>query len=139
VNQAASRSTIIVDTNVVSLILKQDSRAARYLPHLAGRQPVVSFQTVAELDAWAERAQWGPARRRDLTQILDSYLIHYPDRDLCAVWAAIREQARRSGRAIDGQDAWIAATALRHGAELVTHNPGDFVGVPGLTLITESP
>ena len=36
-------------------------------------------------------------------------------------------------------DCWIAATALEHGLELVTHNPRDFAGIPGLIIITEAP
>jgi predicted nucleic acid-binding protein len=35
-------------------------------------------------------------------------------------------------------DAWIAATALVHGYELVTHNAGDFHGIRGLSVITEA-
>ncbi len=33
----------------------------------------------------------------------------------------------------------IAATARAFGLELVTHNPADFAGIPGLTVITEVP
>jgi hypothetical protein len=36
-------------------------------------------------------------------------------------------------------DAWIAATALEFRLELVTHNPADFQGIPGLIVITEAP
>ncbi|HMV48611.1 MAG TPA: hypothetical protein PLD20_33115 [Blastocatellia bacterium] len=34
-------------------------------------------------------------------------------------------------------DAWIAAAALLYDVPLVTHNVADFVGITGLTLITE--
>ncbi|NEP13006.1 MAG: type II toxin-antitoxin system VapC family toxin [Symploca sp. SIO2C1] len=34
------------------------------------------------------------------------------------------------------QDAWIAATALRHDLPLVTHNIKDFVGISNLQLVT---
>ena len=33
----------LVDTSVLSLILKRDRRAADYVPHLAGRIGVISF------------------------------------------------------------------------------------------------
>ncbi len=36
-------------------------------------------------------------------------------------------------------DCWIAATALAFGLELVTHNPADFRGIPGLAVVTEAP
>jgi predicted nucleic acid-binding protein len=34
-------------------------------------------------------------------------------------------------------DSWIAATALRHGMPLVTHNAQHFEGIPDLTIIAE--
>ena len=45
---------LLVDTSVLSLILKRDTRAAAYLPHLAARVGVISFITLAELYRWPE-------------------------------------------------------------------------------------
>ena len=50
----------------------------------------------------------------------------------------VTDTARRSGKPIAVADAWIAATALSYGVPLVTHNVGDFAGLPGLTVISES-
>jgi predicted nucleic acid-binding protein len=47
--------------------------------------------------------------------------------------------ARRAGRRPETADAWIAATALLYDAPLITHNAGDYLGVPGLRVITEVP
>ena len=33
---------------------------------------------------------------------------------------------------------WIAATALRHGIPIVTHNRQHFEGISGLTVISEA-
>jgi len=63
-------------------------------------------------------------------------LLH-SDEEICELWADVR-LARRS-QPIDVADAWIAATALAYSLELVTHNPADFVNIPGLTVITEAP
>jgi len=38
---------------------------------------------------------------------------------------------------LETADAWIAATALLYDAPLITHDAGDYLGVPGLKLITE--
>jgi predicted nucleic acid-binding protein len=61
------------------------------------------------------------------------------DRDLCAIWAAVTVAARANGRRIDCADAWIAATALFCGAPLITHNRNDYLGVPGLMVVSHSP
>ena len=46
--------------------------------------------------------------------------------------------ARRAGRRLETADAWIAATAVLYDAPLITHNVSDYLGVPGLKLITEA-
>ena len=45
-------------------------------------------------------------------------------------------QASRPARR--GADAWIAATALLYGIPLITHNPGHFVNVPVLAVVSEA-
>jgi len=52
-------------------------------------------------------------------------------------WADVR--AGRRARLVGVADAWIAATALAHGLELVTHDAADFKGIAGLTVISAGP
>lgn len=52
-------------------------------------------------------------------------------------WAEVHVVRHR--QPIESSDAWIAATALAHGIELITHNPADFRGIPGLVVVTEHP
>jgi predicted nucleic acid-binding protein len=56
--------------------------------------------------------------------------------DLCRKWAEVMVAARAAGRRIECADAWIAATALLYRAPLLTHNCGDYVGVPELDVIS---
>jgi tRNA(fMet)-specific endonuclease VapC len=128
---------VVVDTDVVSYIFKGDTRAARYELHLVGQVPVLSFMTVAELDVWADQRDWGRRARERLEQFLSHYPVQYPDRRLCRIWAAVSTAGRRSGRPIQAADAWIAATALFLNAPLVTNNPSDYAGLPGLTVLSE--
>lgn len=58
------------------------------------------------------------------------------NRDLCRKWAEVTVAAQAAGRRIDCADGWVAATALLVGAPLMTHNRQDYLGVPGLTLIS---
>jgi tRNA(fMet)-specific endonuclease VapC len=74
---------------------------------------MIAAQTLAELEAMPLKNGWGLR------------------------WAEIQANAKRVGRPISVADSWIAATALRYDAPLITHNPSDFFNVPGLTVITE--
>jgi tRNA(fMet)-specific endonuclease VapC len=128
----------VVDTDVVSFLFRNDSRAALYRPHLAGRVLTISFMTLAELDQWSLERNWGAARQQRLAEHLADYTVYPYDRDLCRWWATVRVASRRLGRPIEVADAWIAATALLYGIPLITHNPGHFVNVPGLAVISEA-
>jgi tRNA(fMet)-specific endonuclease VapC len=131
-------AAVVVDTNIVSFQFKRDTRAQLYDPHLTGRQCVLSFMTLAELDRWALERNWGPARQARLDRHVRQFAIAFADRTLCRWWAETCDRARRSGFPISPSDAWIAATALGMTVPLVTHNPADYAGVKGLTVITEA-
>jgi predicted nucleic acid-binding protein len=127
----------VLDTDVVSYLFKRDTRARRYRRHLHGTEGILSFMTVAELEQWALRRRWGQRRREELAQLTERFPVHFADRLLCRLWAEVTNRARRNGRPIETADAWIAATALVLGLPLVTHNPGVFAGVDGLTVVAE--
>jgi predicted nucleic acid-binding protein len=127
---------LLLDTNVVSFVLKGDSRAAAYARHLHGRRLAISFMTVAELFQWAAMRKWGARRLDQLQTSLQQYAILPFDIELCRLWGEIRARCRAAGRPISPQDAWIAATAIRHDLPLVTHNPQDFEVLQELDVIT---
>jgi tRNA(fMet)-specific endonuclease VapC len=123
---------VLLDTNIVSFVLKGDSRAMLYAPHLQGHRLAISFMTVAELFQWAAIRNWGAHRMDQLEMSIQGYVILPFDIALCRLWGEVRAQCRTAGRPIFPQDAWVAATALRHGLPLVTHNPRDFEAVEEL-------
>jgi tRNA(fMet)-specific endonuclease VapC len=131
-------SGVVVDTDVISLVFKQDTRAMQYRPHLHDRQLVVSFMTVAELQRWALERRWGERRRSELARYLKQFTALYATEELCGWWASVMVGARQKGHRIEVADAWIAATSLLYGLPLVTHNPGDYRGVDGLRTISEA-
>ncbi|REJ77044.1 MAG: hypothetical protein DWQ34_10255 [Planctomycetota bacterium] len=55
---------------------------------------------------------------------------------MCHLWAGIVHRCFRRGKTIDHGDAWIAATALRVGAPLITNNAADFQHIDGLNILT---
>ncbi|NEQ48113.1 MAG: type II toxin-antitoxin system VapC family toxin [Leptolyngbya sp. SIOISBB] len=132
-------SLLLIDTDIASFIFKGSDYADPYLPLLSDQELALSFMTVAELFQWAILRQWGDRRLSQLEQYLSNYLVIPVDQPLCRKWAEIRSNRQGTGRPISPQDAWIAATALRHDLPLVTHNIKDFVGISNLRLTTPPP
>lgn len=129
---------VVVDTDVVSFLFKGDTRAQAYREHLQGKTLAISFMTVAELYQWAYVRTWGEQKLAQLEERLRAYVVVPYDNELCKQWARVCAERQRLGRPISVQDAWIAATALRHGYPVVTHNHDDFAGITGLDIISES-
>ncbi|NER49947.1 MAG: type II toxin-antitoxin system VapC family toxin [Symploca sp. SIO1A3] len=129
-------SLLLIDTDIASFIFKGSDYADPYLPLLRDQELALSFMTVAELFQWAILRQWGDLRLLQLEQYLSNYLVIPVDPPLCRKWAEVRCNRQNTGRPISSQDAWIAATALRHDLPLVTHNIKDFVGISNLQLVT---
>jgi len=126
----------IVDTDVVSMLCKGDTRALAYRPHLTGRLLGISFMTLAELERWALERAWGQRRKLELAQHLTRYAVLPVSRELCAKWAEVSFAARRKGRPIQTADAWIAASALYYQVPLITNNRSDYSVVDGLLLLS---
>jgi tRNA(fMet)-specific endonuclease VapC len=126
----------IIDTDVVSMLFKGDSRAQRYRAQITGRLIGISFMTLAELERWPLERQWGAVRKADLVQHLTKYVVLPVNRELCTKWAEVSWESRRKGRPIQTADAWIAASALYYQVPLITNNASDYEMVGGLQLLT---
>lgn len=129
---------LLVDTNIISYLLKENSLARPYLVHLKGNLLFLSFISVGELYFWAEDASWGPKRRAHLEEKLRNYIVIPYDYEIARCYARIAVERKHNGKSIDLHDAWIAACAIRHGIPLVTHNVKDFEGISFLKIITEA-
>lgn len=130
--------SVVADTDVLSFIFKEDSRGDLYLAHLNHKLTIISFMTLAETDRWALERNWGRTKRRQMEEFLRQFVVSPFNRASCLRWAEAMHSARRNGRPIQTADGWVAATALVHNIPLVTHNAKHFVGVDGLTVISES-
>lgn len=128
---------MLIDTNIVSYIFKGDTRAQLYQPTLAGQTLFVSFMTVAELYRWPYEKNWGEPKKQGLIQFLRNFAVLPYDDALAWKWAELVGKTCR-GRPMSAADSWIAATALRHGMPIVTHNKKHFEHIPGLIVISES-
>jgi tRNA(fMet)-specific endonuclease VapC len=118
-------STVLLDTSVASLLhpkKKGSSVRVQYDPHMNGQVLALSFQSVAELWAWAEENNWGDRQRAGLEAFLRRFLVIPYDFDLAKTWARVSAQSKRQGKRLETGDAWIVATALHRKIPLLTHD-----------------
>lgn len=126
---------VLLDTDVVSYLLRGDRRAKEVRQKLQGKFPVISFMTVAEMERWALARNWGADRRAQLDSYLSGFPIYPFNLDLCRLWAEVTVHGQRMGRLVSCADAWIAASALVQEIPLLTNNRAHFEGIPRLQLL----
>lgn len=76
-------NAVIVDTDVVSMLFKGDTRAFAFRGHLTGRLLGISFMTLAELERWPLERSWGALRRAELERHVSRYTVLPVNRELC--------------------------------------------------------
>ena len=59
-------TAVVVDTDVVSMIFKGDSRGFSFRRLMSGRLTAISFMTLAELERWPLESGWGQWRKLEL-------------------------------------------------------------------------
>ena len=132
---------IVVDTNVVSELMKSEPSAAvqSWVHGHGSRELRVTAITVAEILYGIERLPRG-RRKTALRQAALAVFSRFPEEILpfdaaaATVYAEIVDRRERKGAPISGYDAQIAAICRTHGARLATRNVKDYVDT-GLDLI----
>lgn len=124
----------VLDTNSVLYLLKGKGRVGERL--LATPRTDVAVPTVVlyELEVGTRRSASPERRRAQLQDLVGAMRVLSFDRPEANVAARIRVELERAGEPIGPMDTLIAATALRHGATLVTHNVDEFERVNGLAI-----
>ena len=123
----------IADTSL--FIARESGRPLARYPE--DREVAVSIITVAELELGVLAAAEPRARAQRLQTLRDVEQVSAlpVDRAVASAFAALVAQMRAAGQGRLGvQDAWIAATAIAHDAELLTQD-ADFDAVPGLRIV----
>ena len=126
----------LLDTNIVSYLMKGGRFAEAYRPYVEGRLLAVTFVTVGELYFGAEKKNWSEKKRQELETTLRNHVVIPYDHEIARCYGRVVAERERNGRPIAYNDAWIAACAVRHAVPLVTHNAKDFAGITGLQVIT---
>lgn len=131
---------LIIDTDV--FILAERSRAPVNLARYADLgESFISAVTASELLAGVYRAG-DPAIRARRTAFVEGLLAALPvlplDLEAARVHAQMVSQIP-AHETVGAHDALIAATALRHGHAVLTHNGKDFRRLPGVTVVDYTP
>jgi predicted nucleic acid-binding protein len=132
---------VVIDTMIAGWLFSRAKQIDPYRLHVTGRPIVVSFVTVAEIRYGAIKANWGNRRRQDAESQFAAMQVVRPDNDLVNVYARMRAECARSGHGLHGKDheadRWIAATAIRYGFPLISHDK-IFANVPDLVHVREA-
>ena len=132
----AANPHILVDTDVFSFLMKEDTRGEWFKPFLHRKSAALSFVTIAELYYWAYKKSWGRRSMAALESKINMYVVLPYDYSLCQSWAGVKNECEVHGFSIHQHDCWIAASALKYDCALATNNYNDFAHIEGITLIS---
>jgi predicted nucleic acid-binding protein len=121
----------IADTSV--FVAQETGRTLGELPE----QIAVSVVTAAELELGVLRAKDTDTRAKrlaTLARVRAAYTLLAIDAEVASCFARIAAHELEAGRRLRRHDAWIAATALRHGVAVVTQDE-DFSAFSSVTVI----
>lgn len=128
---------VLIDTNAYSAFKGGDPETLDVLR--MADEVHLSVIVLGELLAGFAAGTQEPRNRRELAAFLDSprVSILHATPATAAYYAAVFAQLRRKGRPIPTNDLWIAATAMEHGAVLLTHDR-HFDEVDGLRVARQA-
>ncbi len=121
----------IADTSV--FIARESDRPLGDLPE----EIAVSVVTAAELELGVLRADDAGVRATrvaTLSQVRSAFPLLPVDQGTASCFARIADSELRAGRKLRRHDAWIAATAMRHGAAVVTQD-ADFSSFSAVLVV----
>jgi predicted nucleic acid-binding protein len=124
-------SKAVADTSI--FIAQEAGRELGDLPE----KIAVSVITVAELELGVLRATNPEARAQrlsTLSRVQSTYLMLPVGPEIASCFARIAAAERSAGRRLRRHDTWIAATAMRHGAAVVTQD-ADFSSFQDVEVI----
>lgn len=130
-------TVLVLDSNTISYYFRGD---AQVVPRLQAVRPAdLGVPAIVEYELryglLRLPSETAAPRLAALTQLLRPMQV-LPFDSECALHAArIRVALETAGTPIGPHDTLIAATALRHGATLVTRNEREFSRVPGLRWV----
>ncbi len=124
-----------LDTNACIMHLRgrHAQLSERWRRHRA-EDVAIPLTVYAELLVGAEKSSQPERVLQQIETLLEAHEIVELTEEVAEHYARIRAGLEARGAVIGANDLWIAATALAHGAVLVTNNSAEFSRVNGLTI-----
>ena len=95
---------------------------------------LIPLTVYAELLVGAKKSNRPDRSLKQIEALLEAHKIVEITVEVAETYARVRADLEKRGLTIGENDLWIAATALAHGATLVTANVGEFSRIPDLVL-----
>lgn len=119
-----SSRTLLLDTSVLLHLVRNNrvgrSIESRFQLRTRGDKPLISIITLGEALAFSRKLAWGPSKVEALEDLFeDLYVVDLSD-EILETYADIEVRLSRTGRPIQQNDIWIAATAIASKAHLLT-------------------
>jgi tRNA(fMet)-specific endonuclease VapC len=125
----------LLDTNVLSDFARGEPAVMARLRQEAPSQLAVSAITEMEIEyGLARNPKLGPRLREAMRMLLNTVSVLPFEREDARVAAQLRASLNSQGTPIGAYDVLLAASALRRGLKIVTHNAREFTRVGGLGL-----
>jgi tRNA(fMet)-specific endonuclease VapC len=123
----------LLDTNIVSYIIKADANARRHLFALPVHEVAISVVTQAELYFGVAKRGHPPGLSARVEALLKCTAVLPWTTEIASHYGQLRADLERAGRSLAPLDMMIAAHAAQVGATLVTRDQA-FQQIPGLKI-----
>ena len=127
---------IMIDTNIYTSFKRNDA----FVPEILRRAEFIGIPIVVlgELLCGFKGGSKERKNREELEQFLDSHRVHIiqMDEETADFYANIFWDLKKKGTPIPTNDIWVAASTMRHGVHLFTHDR-HFENIDGLLLLLE--
>jgi tRNA(fMet)-specific endonuclease VapC len=123
-----------LDTNVCIMYFRGHAQVCGHWRQHGASDIAIPLTVYAELLVGAEKSSQSLRVLREIEALLEAHEVIEITEDVAEHYAHIRAELEKRGASIGSNDLWIAATAIAHGATLVTNNTEEFSRVPGLKI-----
>ena len=115
---------LLLDTSILLHLVRENrigrSIDSRFRLRIRAERPLISIVSIGEVLAFSKRRSWGPSKMALLDDLLQDLVTVQISDDILELYAQFDFFLQRSGKAVEQNDIWIAATTVATGAHLLT-------------------